>query len=111
MHITTAGATTAAGNFGGMGNSPQSQGCGFFISKRARIGFNQRMGKLEKQLDRFLRKQPRLGKSVYLASTAAVLGDVKLGDHSSVCDHADWPGGTNRIVVGHHSTIKDKAVL
>ena len=34
------------------------------------------MGKLEKQLDTFLRKQPKLGKSVYIAKSASVLGDV-----------------------------------
>jgi len=84
---------------------------GFFISKQSQIEFNGRMGKLEKQLDRFLRKQPKLGKNVYLASTAVVLGDVKLGDHSSVWYHAVLRGDINRIVVGHHSNIQDNAVL
>jgi len=69
------------------------------------------MGKLETQLDTFLRKRPRLGKGVYLAKTAIVLGDVKLGDHSSVWYHAVLRGDINRIVVGHHSNIQDNAVL
>lgn len=63
------------------------------------------------QLDRFLRRQPVLGDQVYLASTAVVLGDVTLGDHSSVWYGAVLRGDINRIVVGHHSNVQDNAVL
>ena len=69
------------------------------------------MGKLEKQLETFLRKRPRLGKGVYLAKTAVVVGDVKLGDYSSVWYNAVLRGDINRIVVGHHTNIQDNAVL
>jgi carbonic anhydrase/acetyltransferase-like protein (isoleucine patch superfamily) len=69
------------------------------------------MSKLQKQLARFLRKQPKLGKGVYIASRAVVLGDVTLGDYSSVWYHAVLRGDINRIVVGHHSNIQDNAVL
>jgi hypothetical protein len=34
------------------------------------------MGNLEKQLDTFLRKKPKLGRSVYIAKGASVLGDI-----------------------------------
>jgi gamma-carbonic anhydrase len=64
-----------------------------------------------KQLDTFLRQTPKLGKSVYLAKTAVVLGDVTLGAHSSVWYGAVLRGDINRIVVGHHSNIQDNAVL
>jgi gamma-carbonic anhydrase len=64
-----------------------------------------------KQLDTFLRKRPKLGKGVYLAKTAVVLGDVTLGAHSSVWYGAVLRGDINRIVVGHHSNIQDNAVL
>jgi serine acetyltransferase len=37
-----------------------------------------------KQLDSFLRKQPALGNVVFIAKGAVVLGDVTLGDYSSV---------------------------
>jgi carbonic anhydrase/acetyltransferase-like protein (isoleucine patch superfamily) len=40
-----------------------------------------------------------------------VLGDVKLGDYSSVWYNAVLRGDINRIVVGHHSNIQDNAVL
>ena len=69
------------------------------------------MGELDPQLDKFLRKKPALGKSVYLAKTAVVLGDVTLGDHSSVWYGAVLRGDINRIVVGHHSNIQDNTVL
>ena len=69
------------------------------------------MADLDPQLDRFLRKSPKLGRGVYLASTAVVLGDVTLGAHSSVWYGAVLRGDINRIVVGHHSNIQDNAVL
>jgi carbonic anhydrase/acetyltransferase-like protein (isoleucine patch superfamily) len=64
-----------------------------------------------KQLDRFLRRKPKLGKGVYLARTAVVLGDVTLGAHSSIWYGAALRGDINRIVVGHHSNVQDNAVL
>jgi gamma-carbonic anhydrase len=69
------------------------------------------MGELDQQLDHFLRKQPALGAGVYLARTAVVVGDVTLGDHSSVWYNAVLRGDINRIVVGHHSNIQDNSVL
>ena len=69
------------------------------------------MGKTEKQLDRFLRRKPRLGKGVYIAKSAMVVGDVTLGSHSSVWYGAVVRGDIQRIVVGHHSNIQDNAVL
>ena len=64
-----------------------------------------------KQLDTFLRQTPKLGKGVYIAKTAVVLGDVTIGAHSSVWYGAVLRGDINRIVVGHHSNIQDNAVL
>jgi carbonic anhydrase/acetyltransferase-like protein (isoleucine patch superfamily) len=69
------------------------------------------MSKLRKQLDRFLLKKPKLGKGVYIARGAAVLGDVTLGDFSSVWYNAVLRGDINRIVVGHHTNVQDNAVL
>ena len=69
------------------------------------------MNKLAKQLDQFLGKKPKLGKGVYIASTATIIGDVTLGAHSSVWYGAVLRGDINRIVVGHHSNIQDNAVL
>ncbi len=69
------------------------------------------MSKLTDQLDKFLRKKPALGKNVYIAKGAVVLGDVTLGDFSSVWYNAVLRGDINKIVVGHHTNIQDNAVL
>src|ERR1043165_7576531 len=66
---------------------------------------------LKAQLESFLRKSPQLGERVYIASGAVVLGDVELGDYSSVWYNAVLRGDINRIVVGHHSNIQDNSVL
>src|SRR6266516_848370 len=66
---------------------------------------------LEEQFNNFLRKSPTLGQGVYLARTAVVLGDVTLGDFSSVWYNAVVRGDINRIVIGHHTNIQDNAVL
>jgi gamma-carbonic anhydrase len=69
------------------------------------------MGDLDKQLDKFLRAKPRLGTGVYIAKSAVVVGDVRLGDHSSVWYNSTVRGDINYIAVGHHSNIQDNAVL
>ena len=62
-------------------------------------------------LGKFLRKSPQLGEGVYLASTAAVLGDVRLGDGASVWYSAVLRGDINYIEVGAGSNIQDGAVV
>ncbi len=69
------------------------------------------MDPLEKQLDTFLRRQPKLGKGVYITKSAVVFGDVTLGEGSSVWCGAVLRGDINRIVIGHHTNIQDNAVL
>jgi len=66
---------------------------------------------LIRQLDTFLRRDPKIGREVYIARTAVVLGDVTLGDHSSVWYGAVLRGDINRIVVGENSNVQDNAVL
>lgn len=66
---------------------------------------------LEKQFATFLHKKPTLGRDVYIAQGAVVLGDVTLGDYSSVWYNAVARGDINRIAIGHHSNIQDNSVL
>jgi carbonic anhydrase/acetyltransferase-like protein (isoleucine patch superfamily) len=66
---------------------------------------------LRGQLERFLLKRPTLGQDVFIAAGAVVIGDVTLGDHSSVWFNAVLRGDINRIVVGHHTNVQDNAVL
>lgn len=84
---------------------------GFLFQFIFRSAMKREMGKLQPQLDRFLRRQPKLGKGVYIAAGAVVLGDVTLGDFSSVWYNAVLRGDINRIVVGSHTNIQDNAVL
>jgi len=69
------------------------------------------MGSLDRQLNLFLRKPTKIGKKVFIAKTATVIGDVTLGTESSVWYGAVLRGDINRIIVGHHSNIQDNAVL
>ena len=55
--------------------------------------------------------KPKLGHSVYIAPGAAVVGDVTLGDFSSVWFNAVLRGDINRIVIGRYTNIQDNSVL
>lgn len=66
---------------------------------------------VQARLERFLTRPPCLGRQVYLAAGARVVGNVTLGDHASVWHNAVLRGDINRIVVGHHTNIQDNAVL
>jgi carbonic anhydrase/acetyltransferase-like protein (isoleucine patch superfamily) len=81
------------------------------FSTAGKSALTSAVNRWEKQFDRHLRKRPRLGKKVFIARGAVVLGDVTLGDHASVWYGAVLRGDINRIVVGHHTNIQDNAVL
>ena len=66
---------------------------------------------VEKQLDMFLRRTPQIAKGVYIARGAVVVGDVTIGEHSSIWYNAVLRGDINRIIIGHHTNIQDNAVL
>lgn len=67
--------------------------------------------KLQAQLGQFLSKHPSLGKGVFIAKGAVVVGDVTLGDYASVWCNAVLRADINRILVGHHTNIQDNSVL
>jgi carbonic anhydrase/acetyltransferase-like protein (isoleucine patch superfamily) len=69
------------------------------------------MSEVEQQLNTFLGRQPVIGKDVYISPGAAVVGDVRLGDFSSVWYNAVLRGDINYIEVGHHSNVQDNCVL
>jgi len=69
------------------------------------------MHSLEKQLETFLRQKQRLGQGVFIAKGAVVVGDVTLGDASSIWYNAVLRGDINRIVIGHHTNIQDNSVV
>jgi len=56
-------------------------------------------------------KQPRIGEDVYLDPTSVIIGDVEIGDYSSI-----WPltvvrGDIHRIRIGKRTSVQDGSVL
>jgi len=56
-------------------------------------------------------KRPTLGSRVYLAETAAVIGDVVLGDDVSVWYNSVVRGDCNFIRIGARSNIQDNCAI
>ena len=54
---------------------------------------------------------PRLGQRVYVDASAQVIGDVELGDHSSVWMNAVVRGDVHSIRIGPHTNIQDNCVV
>lgn len=59
----------------------------------------------------FRKKTPRIHPSVFVAPGAHVIGDVKIGRHSSVWFGAVLRGDIDRITVGERTNIQDGCVL
>ena len=97
-----------------LGSPPWSdfaEAAGFFIGNNPAHEYTTHMTDMNQLLDRHLRSQPTLGEGAYLAKTAIVLGDVVMGDHSSIWYGAVARGDIQRIEIGHHSNVQDNAVL
>ena len=56
-------------------------------------------------------RTPRIGQRVYLAETAAIIGDVVLGDDVSVWYNSVVRGDCHSIRVGARSNIQDNCVI
>jgi carbonic anhydrase/acetyltransferase-like protein (isoleucine patch superfamily) len=54
---------------------------------------------------------PIIAKDCWLAENASIIGEVLLGEHSTVWFGAVVRGDVNRITVGHHSNIQDNATI
>ncbi|MBN1635075.1 MAG: gamma carbonic anhydrase family protein [Deltaproteobacteria bacterium] len=59
----------------------------------------------------FFGKRPRIGKNVFIAPNATVVGDVEIGDGSSIWYGTVVRGETAPIVIGANSNIQDNCVL
>ena len=55
--------------------------------------------------------EPQLGKNVFVASSALVLGDVALGDDCGVWYGAVIRGDVNYIRIGHSTNVQDQVVI
>lgn len=56
-------------------------------------------------------KKPRLGARVLVAPGAQIIGDVEIGDDSSVFPNAVLRGDINSIRIGKNSNVQDNATL
>jgi carbonic anhydrase/acetyltransferase-like protein (isoleucine patch superfamily) len=56
-------------------------------------------------------KTPKIGKGVFIAPTAALIGDVEVGDGASVWFGAVLRGDEAAIRIGEHTSIQDNAVV
>jgi carbonic anhydrase/acetyltransferase-like protein (isoleucine patch superfamily) len=65
----------------------------------------------QRRLEQHLLKPPQIGAGVYIARGAVVIGDVTLGEYSSVWHGAVLRGDINRIEIGAFSNIQDNAVV
>jgi len=63
------------------------------------------------RLQTFLRQQPKLAPSVFVAPSADVIGAVSVGEHSSIWFQTVIRADINEIVVGRRTNIQDGCVL
>ena len=66
---------------------------------------------IEALLERHLRRQPTLASSAYIARGAVVIGDVHMGEDSSIWYNAVARGDINQITIGACSNVQDNAVV
>jgi carbonic anhydrase/acetyltransferase-like protein (isoleucine patch superfamily) len=55
-------------------------------------------------------KLPKLGERVFIAGGAYIIGDVEIGDHSSVWFNSVVRGDVDYIRIGRHTNIQDGSV-
>lgn len=55
-------------------------------------------------------KVPRIGAGVFLAEGSRLIGDVEVGEHSSIWFNSVLRGDIERVVIGHHTNIQDNTV-
>jgi carbonic anhydrase/acetyltransferase-like protein (isoleucine patch superfamily) len=55
-------------------------------------------------------KWPKLGERVYIAEGAQIVGDVDIGDHSSVWYNCVIRGDVHYIRIGKHTNIQDGSI-
>ena len=65
----------------------------------------------EQRIKRYLRTQPRIDPSAYVAPGATLIGDVTLGREASVWFQTVLRADINRIVIGAGTNIQDGCVV
>ena len=65
----------------------------------------------EERLERHLGKDPRIAATAYVAREATVLGDVVIGEQSSIWPGSVLRGDINSIVIGDRSNVQDGTIV
>ena len=56
-------------------------------------------------------KTPKIAPSAFISKMACIIGDVEIGEHSSVWPGAVIRGDFGRIVIGDNSLVEDNVVI
>ncbi|MCR5176572.1 MAG: gamma carbonic anhydrase family protein [Anaerovibrio sp.] len=56
-------------------------------------------------------KKPVIGKNVYIAPNAVIIGDVTIGDNCSIWFNAVVRGDINKVVIGANTNIQDNTTI
>ena len=56
-------------------------------------------------------KEPSIGKNCFLAPTATIIGDVVIGDNSSIWFNAVIRGDVNEIRIGKNTNVQDNVTI
>lgn len=66
---------------------------------------------IHQRLKKFLSKDPQIAGTAYIAKQATLLGDVRIGDQSSVWPGCVLRGDINSISIGDRSNIQDGTIV
>jgi carbonic anhydrase/acetyltransferase-like protein (isoleucine patch superfamily) len=58
-----------------------------------------------------IRRDPRIAKVAYVAPSATIVGEIELGDRSSIWPNVSARGDVNWIKIGKRTNIQDNSVL
>ncbi len=56
-------------------------------------------------------KSPKISKTVFIADSADIIGDVEVADFSSIWFNATIRGDQNKIIIGNRTSIQDNMVI
>jgi carbonic anhydrase/acetyltransferase-like protein (isoleucine patch superfamily) len=59
---------------------------------------------------RYRDKQPQLGPGVFVAAGVQLVGEVIVGEQSSIWFNCVLRGDINRVVIGHHTNLQDGTI-
>ena len=56
-------------------------------------------------------KTPKIADSAFISEAAYIVGDVEIGENSSVWPHAVIRGDTGRIIIGKNTAVEDGVII